>query len=68
MNEFKKLLRDSRITQTEISKVLGVHQTLISQWCHEKSKPNIHQVMTMAKHLGVPIEKIVICFEKKEPR
>lgn len=64
MSELKKLLKEKHITQARLSKALGVHQTLISQWCHGKSKPNIYQVSAMAKYLNVSMEDIVNCFEK----
>lgn len=64
MSNFKKLLKEKNITQTMLAGALGVHQTLISQWCHGKSKPNIYQVSAMAKYINVSIEDIVNCFEK----
>ena len=64
MSNFKKLLKEKNITQAMLSGALGVHQTLISQWCHGKSKPNIYQVSAMAKYINVSIEDIVNCFEK----
>ena len=66
MSKLKNLLKEKGITQTRISEALGVHQTLISQWCHGKSKPNIYQVSAMAKYINVTIEDIVNCFEKEK--
>ena len=64
MGNFKKLLKEKNITQAMLAGALGVHQTLISQWCHGKSKPNIYQVSAMAKYINISIEDIVNCFEK----
>ena len=65
MSKLKRLLKEKNITQTELSKELGVHQTLISQWCHGKSKPNIYQTSAMAKYMNLSAEDIINCFEKE---
>jgi len=58
----KALLKEKKVTQEALAKDLGVHQTLISQWCHGKSRPNIYQVNAMAKVIGVSLEEISECF------
>ena len=65
MSKLKNLLKENNITQSMIAEALGVHQTLISQWCHGKSKPNINQASDMAKYMGVSIDAIANCFKKE---
>lgn len=62
MIRLKSLLKEKGITQEALARELDVHQTLISQWCHGKSKPNIYQVNAMAKYIGVSVEEIIECF------
>lgn len=65
MPSLKKLLKDHHITQENVAKKLKVHQTLISQWCCGKGKPNIFHLQKLAKILDVPVEKILACFNSK---
>ena len=65
MQNFKQFLKDHAMTQQELADKLGVHQTLISQWCHGKTKPSIYQVRDIARHVGVSIEAVMACFEKE---
>lgn len=60
--KLKELLKEKGITQEKLASDLKVHQTLISQWCHGKCKPNIIQAATMAKAIGVSVEEISKCF------
>ena len=62
MSEFKLLLKNSKITQNDMAKSLGVHQTLVSQWCCGKGKPSIIQTAAIAKLLGVSVEEVIKCF------
>ena len=64
MNQFKTLIRNRGFTQSELSKKLGVHQTLISQWCCKKSTPTIFHVKEISKLLDIPIDKIIECFSE----
>lgn len=64
--KLKELLKEKGITQDKLAQELGVHQTLISQWCHGKCKPNIYQATAMAQVLGVGVDDIAKCFSEKE--
>ncbi len=64
MSKFKELLKNSKVTQEHMAKELGVHQTLISQWCKDKGKPNIVYTPVIAKILGVSVEDVIQCFIK----
>lgn len=61
---FKKLMKENGVTQCALAKKLGVHQTLISQWCHGKSKPSIYQVPKIAETMGVTSDEVIRCFSK----
>ena len=63
--KFKEMMINKKITQNELADRLGVHQTLISQWCCGKGMPSIMQVGTVAEVLGVPVTEVIACFEKK---
>ena len=62
MSKFKYLLKEKNVTQCVVAKKLGVHQTLISQWCVGKGKPTIEQAPVIAKELGVSVEDVIACF------
>lgn len=66
--KFKQLLKEKRKTQQEIAKTIGVHQTLISQWCTGKGCPNIHQVSIISNYLCVSVEEIINCFENNQQK
>ena len=59
---FKRLLKEAKVTQEELAEELGVHQTLVSLWCCGKGKPSIIQTVAIAKFLGVSVEEIIKCF------
>lgn len=62
MTRFRELMKERRVTQNALADRLGVHQTLISQWCHNKGTPSIHYLPTISIMLRASIEEIVGCF------
>ncbi|MDE7438950.1 MAG: helix-turn-helix domain-containing protein [Clostridia bacterium] len=62
----KQLLNDANITQVELAKKLNVTQSLISQWVRGICEPKIEQLPTIAKILGVSVEKVIDCFKPME--
>lgn len=60
----KRLLKEAKVTQEDLAKELGVHQTLISQWCCGKTTPTIRQVSSLSEFLKIPVEDIIKCFKK----
>ena len=62
--KLKELLKEKGITQGKLANELGVHQTLISQWCHGKCKPNVIQVAALARIIGVGTQQICDCFQE----
>ena len=65
MSKFKELLKNNHITQNELARELGVHQTLISQWCSGKGKPSILHVAALSRYIGVSTDIVIDCFNKK---
>ena len=64
----KNLIKGKGLTQTDVAVKLGVHQTLVSQWCHGKSNPSIFDAEKLAALLGVSVEEIIRCVKKGEGR
>ena len=65
METLKSLLKESKIKQADVATTLGVHQTLVSQWCTGKSKPNISCIKGLSKILNKPIDEIIDVLDKK---
>ncbi len=57
----KELIKEKGKTQQQIADELGYHQTLVSQWCHGKTRPPLHAVVKLAKILEVSLETVVEC-------
>ena len=65
-SKFKFYLRQRRIKQAVLAKVMGVDQTLISLWCTGKCKPPITRIPELSIALGTTIEETVLMFCKSE--
>lgn len=64
-----KLMRiKNNLTQTELAKLIGVNQTLISKLEKKKAKPSVDTVYKLADALNVEPQQILACFynEPKE--
>ena len=59
MSAFKTLIKEKGETQITLAEKLGVHQTLISQWCCGKCLPNIHMIKKLAKALHTDYTVII---------
>lgn len=62
----KELLKSKKITQTELAKMLGVSQRLVSYWCTKEREPDATMMTKIAYILGVSVEQIVSWFVKNE--
>lgn len=62
--KLKDIMKERKTTQEMLAQQLGVHQTLISQWCCGKGKPSILQVGKIADCLGVTVTDVIECFKK----
>ena len=61
-NTLKELLTEKGVTQDCLAKELGVHQTLVSQWCCGKTRPTIYHVAKIATLLNTTVERVFECF------
>lgn len=55
----KKLLQDSRITASKLSRETGVPTTTISNWLAGQSPKNIKQIYQVSRFFNVSIEELV---------
>ena len=53
IDRLKKLMEESKITQTELSKKTGIPQSSLSDWLREKYLPKQDKVDLLARALGV---------------
>jgi transcriptional regulator with XRE-family HTH domain len=61
--DFKTFVKQKGSTQQALADALGVHQTLVSQWCTGKCKPNVHQISKIASTLNASVGEVVDAFE-----
>lgn len=66
MSKLGDLLKEKNMTQSTVAEKLGVHQTLISQWCRGKGTPNIRATMKLARILGVDYTIVIEALLPKE--
>lgn len=58
MNNIKKLRLDRKITQTDLSKILGIKQSTIAMWETGESMPRASLLPELAKVLGCTIDDL----------
>lgn len=63
MNNIYTLRKQAKLTQAELAKILNVHQTAVSQWEKDRTKPDIDQMITLADYFHVSVE----CIAGKSP-
>lgn len=62
MTKFAKLLKDSDMTYSRLSRRLGVSREAVSAWARGRNIPNAQRVSEIARHLGVTVDEVVKCF------
>lgn len=58
VNKIKDFRRNKKLSQSDISKILGIKQNTFSQWETDKRKPNVIQAIKLAEILGTTVEKL----------
>lgn len=58
MNNIKKLRKDNNLSQLEFARLFNVHQTAVSQWENDRTKPDIEIAKRMSEHFGVSLDYI----------
>lgn len=59
MKIIKELRKKSGLSQQELARICGVHQTAVSQWEKGRTQPDRESVKTLAKVFKVSIETIL---------
>lgn len=59
MNIIKRLRKEKKLTQSELAKLLNVHQTAVSQWEQERTTPDIETTKKLADFFGVTIDYLL---------
>ena len=62
---FKDLRERVGITQRDIETALGLANSTVSKWENGVCKPPLETIPKLANVLGVTVEEVVKCFEKK---
>lgn len=63
-NKFKKIRKNSGLTQLKLSKLLSLDQTTISKWESGVAVPKVTMLKPLSKLLKVDLETLVDCFEQ----
>lgn len=53
MNRIAKLRRERGLSQADLAKIIGVHQTAVSQWEKERTTPSFEAVMALSEFFNV---------------
>ena len=51
--------KERAISQTELSKMMGVTQATMSNWEHDKVVPNTFNLISMADSLDISLDELV---------
>ena len=62
-NKFKKIRKNSGLTQLKLSKLLSLDQTTVSKWESGVAVPKVTMLKPLSKLLKVDLETLVDCFE-----
>mgnify|MGYP001853454144 FL=1 len=58
MNNIKEFRKKKNLSQSDISKMLGIKQNTFSQWETGERKPNVVQGIKLAKILDTTVESL----------
>lgn len=58
MNNIKEFRKKRNLSQSDISKMLGIKQNTFSQWETGERKPNVIQGIKLAEILGTTVENL----------
>lgn len=59
MNKIKLIRKQNKLTQSEFAKMLNVHQTAVSQWETDKTKPDSSIYADIAKKFNVSLNYLM---------
>lgn len=55
----KRMMKTKHVNQIELSKEIGVTQTMLSRYITGKSNPTIYKVHGMAEYMGCSIDELM---------
>lgn len=58
-DNFKKLRLQSKLSQQQVAKTLGINQSNISNWEKDVSRPEYENLIQLAKIYSVSIEELL---------
>lgn len=58
MNHIKEFRKKKKLSQSDISKILGIKQNTFSQWETGERTPNVIQGIRLAKVLDTTVESL----------
>ena len=58
-DNFKKLRLQSKLSQQQVAKTLGINQSNISNWEKDVSRPEYENLIQLSKLYGVSIEELL---------
>ncbi len=61
---FKKLRREARLSQTEVAEKLGIYQSNVSDWENDVSRPEYEKLIQLARLYDCSIAELLGVEEK----
>ena len=59
LNRLKVVLAEKKRTNKWLAEQIGVDQATVSKWCTNSAKPNLENLMEIAKCLGVNVNELL---------
>ena len=60
--KFKELLKEVDLNGSQLARRLGLSTEAVSQWIRGVAYPPLSRIPTIAKVLGVSVERVLACF------
>lgn len=57
--KYKTLLTEKGVNSYTVSKITGIHQSILSDWKTGRSFPKVEKLYILAKYFGVKIEDFI---------
>lgn len=54
--KLRRLMKTRRLSQTQLARMVGRHQTTVGAWCRGLNSPTLEDGRLLAEILGVPLE------------
>ncbi len=65
-NRLSKLIKERKMTQTELAKALGTHRQNVYQWVAGKTRPRPQDFKKLAQYFGVTVDYLLSETEEDE--